>query len=199
MKDFPMTNGLMRFAGGAGILVMAALPPASPSAVPRETTCSTWLTPAKAAMLAAMVDSADSIVTYRVDPEDHLLALGEPDTARKVGYFRIVSGGRTASAADRRAIRDVILDPEAHHSHTKQCLFSPGVGIEFVRPDTSGYILICFSCSQFMVGQGCERTIAGGDFELTRRQFVELVQRLLPDDVELKSLKPTDRAPPGHR
>ena len=73
-----------------------------------------------------------------------------------------------------------------------------GVGIVFVQPDTSGYILICFSGTQFMVGQGQTQTIAGGDFELTRRQYVELVQRLLPDDAELKTLKLTTDCPPCH-
>ncbi len=198
MKGFQRTKGLRRFAGGAGILVMAALPPASPTAVSKEATCSTKLTPAKAAMIMAMVDSADSIVTYRVDPHLSWLAPGKPDTARKVGLFRIVSGVRTASAMDRKAIRDLILDPDAHHHHGKRCSFSPGVGIEFVYPDTSGHVLICFSCTQFMIGKGQVLGFAGGDFELTRRQFVELVQRLLPDDAELKTLELTTRRPPGH-
>ncbi|TPW01746.1 MAG: hypothetical protein FD129_3305, partial [bacterium] len=165
---------------------------------PAAATCSTRLTSATATFIAAMVDSADSIVTYRVDPEDLPPPAGEPGSVRKVGGYRIISSGRTASETDRKAIRDTFLDPDAHHRHPNKCEFSPGVGIELVRPETSGFILICFSCSQFSIGDDRGRKVAFGDFGLARGEFVELVQRLLPDDAELKTLKTTTRTPPGH-
>lgn len=104
----------------------------------------------------------------------------------------------TASVADRKAIRTALLDPDAHHSHPSKCGFSPGVGIEFVEPDTSGYLLICFSCCQWVLGRSPGEPFNAGDFQLARKEFVKLVQQLLPDDPELARLEPTDENWPGH-
>jgi len=186
-----MTKSWGLLAGVAGLAVLAASPPAS-----ERPPCVTTLTSTKAATIGALIDSADSVVTYRVDPEgdvpDH-----RPDTTKAIWTYPVTSVGRTASVEDRDAIRSVLLEPDAHHVHPSKCGFSPGVGIEFVEPDTSAYLLICFSCSQWVLGRSPGKLMSG-DFQLARKEFVELVKQLLPDDPELARLVPTDQAWPGH-
>ena len=196
-----MSRRRVRFAGAAGsfiILVSQLASSALPPAPPPPPTCPTRLTAAQAALIAAIIDSADSVVTYRVNPHEEFIRLGEPDTARKVSRYRIISAGRTASTSDIAAIRALTLNPDAHHRHQKQCLLSPGIGIEFVRPDTNGFALICFDCSQWVFGKEEPDWIVWGDFELVREDFVRLVQRLLPEDAELESLRTTSMLPLSH-
>ena len=94
----------------------------------------------------------------------------------------------TVSEADRRQLRDLLLDRESYELEmAKGCEPVFGLGASFARGEQAVDILFCFQCDILAVYQD-GRVVGDEDFDPARTRLVTLVKKFFPTDEVIQQL-----------
>ena len=127
-----------------------------------------------------VVKRAERVEAFRLAPESF--------NKRSLAEYDIVGDPVPVSEADAEALAAILTDPATYKFDiAKGCDPEYGVGVRFLAGNEKVTVLFCFECDILTVYRG-DAAVGGEDFDPARGRLVALVQRVFPDDEELREL-----------
>ena len=107
--------------------------------------------------------------------------------------FRVAASGPDLDPAFGSRLAAALFDPDSYQFNSaKGCIFDPGVAFRVWKGDEHVDVLLCFTCSEFIVyvpEAGGKARRAGEDFDDNRAAFVRLAKEAFPGDAKIQALK----------
>ena len=110
----------------------------------------------------------------------------EVDNPGPLGGYPIVAGPVEVNAKVASEFHDVLRDQNSYEWEMfKDCEFDPGVAIRFTGKSDVTEVIICFHCGQLVIVHGGKRH-SPPDLGSSQTKLLELVQRIFPNDKEIR-------------
>lgn len=135
--------------------------------------------------LLLRADDATTVQAYRIDGMSQMTKSDGP----KIHGFTILSGPVDVPPAAFARVADVLQSDGTYlWDVAKACEFVPGVALRYRRGETTGDVLICFSCDEIEIRDGAGHR-GHEDVDPRRADLVAVAKALFPDDPKIQALE----------
>ncbi len=132
--------------------------------------------------------TADRVEVYRVQ-DTHERNVTKRNVA---GYVILATGKEQGRDFARRLVAVLLNDASYEWEMAKGCEFNPGVAYRVWSGGDSVLVLDCFDCDEIgvLTDESKRDSVRYGESDPARPALIRLVREALPDDQDLKGLKP---------
>ena len=136
--------------------------------------------------LVAELHKAKTCEVYRVDdsyPEGNRINKGN-----EIHGFSVLSEARPIKDDERKALSQILLNPNTYFEHSVpvDCGFRPGIAFRFSDGIIEVDVLVCFSCRELRYYSAGKLV---GESHFQSPEILALTKKLFPDDKIIQALK----------